>query len=252
MRLWNRVAARKNRRKTLPDSPHEAQRVKNGWLVIALVGSFLAMAALIVMDLRLLRDPSVAIKLFGSTQKDGPKNASFSKKGDAKTVETESCRLTPEVTFYTKLSSQSDPASQATPEKGDGASDRDSGDSTIPNRSLSRDKDLSSGSAGRLRAPTNTDQLTFVERSLPEPERGSPLYTVQVGAFTHPGIAQEWAAKWKARGYDVVLKPVARPKTGVIYRLYLGSFASEKSAEDLVRHLKSKEGISAFTLVLRN
>jgi len=79
-----------------------------------------------------------------------------------------------------------------------------------------------------------------------------PIYTVQVGAFTQPGIAQEWAARWKARGYEVALKPVARPKTGIIYRLYLGSFPSEKSAEELVKHLKAKEGISAFTLVLRN
>jgi cell division septation protein DedD len=252
MRLWKRVAARKNKRKTLPDSPHEAQRVKNGWLVIALLCSFMAMAALIVLDLRLLRDPSVAVQLFGSTQKDNPKNTNFSKKTDAKALETEASRLTPEVTFYTKLSSQSDPALQPTPEKGDGASDRDPGDTTIQNRSLSRDKDRLPDPAGRPRAATNTDQSTSFERTLPDPERGSPLYTVQVGAFTHPGIAQEWAAKWKTRGYDVVLKPVARPKTGVIYRLYLGSFASEKTAEDLVKHLKSKEGISAFTLVLRN
>ena len=77
-------------------------------------------------------------------------------------------------------------------------------------------------------------------------------YAVQVGAFTHPAIAQEWALKWKARGYDVALKPVARPRTGVIYRLYLGNFLSEKKADELVNHLKSKEGISAFPVVLRN
>jgi cell division septation protein DedD len=57
--------------------------------------------------------------------------------------------------------------------------------------------------------------------------------------------------KWKGRGYEVSLKPVARP-SGVIYRLYLGSFSSESQADELVRHLKSKEGISALRLVLHN
>jgi len=73
-----------------------------------------------------------------------------------------------------------------------------------------------------------------------------------VGAFTNPGIAQQWAQKWKARGYDVSLRPVARPKTGVIYRLYLGNFTTEEQADNLVNRLKSKEGVSAFRLVVQN
>jgi cell division septation protein DedD len=85
----------------------------------------------------------------------------------------------------------------------------------------------------------------------PGARAGGKTYTVQVGAFSHPGIAQQWAMKWKGRGYEVSLKPVARP-SGVIYRLYLGSFSSESQADELVRHLKSKEGISALRLVLHN
>ncbi|HMK34433.1 MAG TPA: SPOR domain-containing protein, partial [Desulfomonilaceae bacterium] len=88
--------------------------------------------------------------------------------------------------------------------------------------------------------------------SIPQSGSAQKTYTVQVGAFSHPAIAQEWAQKWKARGYDVSLKPVARPKTGVIYRLYLGNFTSEKKADDLVKHLKSKEGINAIRLLVRN
>jgi cell division septation protein DedD len=88
--------------------------------------------------------------------------------------------------------------------------------------------------------------------SVPEAETKTRTYTVQVGAFSQPAIAQEWAQKWKARGYDPVLKPVARPKTGVIYRLYLGKFTSEKKADDLVSHLKSKEGINALRLLVRD
>jgi cell division septation protein DedD len=87
---------------------------------------------------------------------------------------------------------------------------------------------------------------------LPQSKPGRKRYTVQVGAFTNPGIAKQWALEWKARGYMVALKPVARPRTGVIYRLYLGSFTSENQADELVKRLKSREGISALRLLVRN
>lgn len=237
----------------MPDSSgQEAQSVKNGWLVVALVCCFAVMVLLVILDLRLLRDPSVAGKLFGSTQKEVSKNKSAVHKSDPSNNEPDGCRLTPEVTFYTKLSSQTDPASQPGLETADGELERDSGIPAMQSRGSAKEKQGVADSTPPIKVPGGADQTPLVERTLPEPEKGVPLYTVQVGAFSHPGIAQEWAAKWRARGYDVVLKPVARPKTGVIYRLYLGSFESEKTAEDLVRHLKSKEGISAFTLVLRN
>jgi len=237
----------------MPDSPaQEDQRVKNGWLVIALVACFAVMVLLIILDLRLLRDPSVAGKLFGSAQKEVSSNRNSVHKTDPPSNEPQGCKLTPEVTFYTKLSSQTDPVSQFEPETGDAELEKDSGIPVMQTRGIAGEKEGLAGSASRPRVTGSAEQSTLVERTLPEPGKGLPLYTVQVGAFAHPGIAQEWAAKWRARGYDVVLKPVARPKTGVIYRLYLGSFESEKTAEDLVRHLKSKEGISAFTLVLRN
>jgi len=73
-----------------------------------------------------------------------------------------------------------------------------------------------------------------------------------VGAFSDPGVAKEWSLKWKARGYAVQLKPVARPRTGVIYRLYLGDFSSKKKADRLVKRLKVREGVTAFPVVLRN
>ncbi|MGD9818798.1 MAG: SPOR domain-containing protein, partial [Desulfomonilaceae bacterium] len=55
-------------------------------------------------------------------------------------------------------------------------------------------------------------------------------------------------SKWKAKGYKVTLKPVARPNSGIIYRLYLGDFESEKKADEFVKQLKTKEGISAMRL----
>jgi cell division septation protein DedD len=71
-----------------------------------------------------------------------------------------------------------------------------------------------------------------------------------VGAFSTPAIARQWALEWKERGYDVSLKPVARPNTGVIYRLYLGSFSSEKQADQLVKRLTTKDGINAFRVAV--
>jgi cell division septation protein DedD len=73
-----------------------------------------------------------------------------------------------------------------------------------------------------------------------------------VGAFSDPAVAQQWAQKWKARGYNVSLRPVARPRTGIIYRLYLGKFSSQHEADELVQRLKHREGIAAFRLLVRN
>ena len=84
-----------------------------------------------------------------------------------------------------------------------------------------------------------------------EPARSGQVYSVQVGAFSHPGVAKQWAEKWRARGYDVILKPVARPRSGVIYRLYLGSFPTAKKADELVGRLKAKEGVTAFAVALQ-
>ncbi len=225
-----------------PNLGEEVKPVKNGWLAVAVLCSFVAMLALAGGDLYLIRHPSVSMKLFGKSSHAGDQGASAGQeKNSASASRTESCKTAPEMTFYTRLSAPSD------------ASLRPEEELPVENAGHGHD----SADRARTAAKAHENGAAAVnsqsyERSLPEPQKGSPVYTVQVGAFTQPAIAQEWAAKWKARGYEVSLKPVARPKTGIIYRLYLGSFSSEKSAEELVRHLKVKEGISAFTLVLRN
>lgn len=85
-----------------------------------------------------------------------------------------------------------------------------------------------------------------------QPSNASPKrYTVQVGAFTNPQMAEEQALHWKSQGYKTLLRPAAMPKAGIVYRLYLGSFQSEREADNLVKDLKAK-GVSSFSAVVSN
>jgi cell division septation protein DedD len=72
-----------------------------------------------------------------------------------------------------------------------------------------------------------------------------------VGVFSHPRIAKEWAEKWKSKGYPATLRPIARPSSGVQYRLFLGEFNSEKNADEFAKQLKAKEGVTGMTLVVK-
>ncbi|MGO9116198.1 MAG: SPOR domain-containing protein [Desulfomonilaceae bacterium] len=86
----------------------------------------------------------------------------------------------------------------------------------------------------------------------PQPSNTSPKrYTVQVGAFTNPQMAEEQALHWKSLGYKTLLRPAAMPKAGIVYRLYLGNFQSEREADNLVRDLKAK-GVNSFRSVVSN
>jgi hypothetical protein len=243
-----------SREKSRKHSANENKQPKNGWLVLGVAASVVLMIALVVADVRLIRDPCIAGKIFQqsvsaevkSSGKTTPRQAVAP--GSSET----SCYVPPEVTFYTKLSAQDESA---------GESENHASEECSENDMNRRVKDRATGLEGYNKrdrkvgvvANSNLPSPGLSQKgNLPEPEKGAKVYAVQVGAFTHPAIAQEWALKWKTRGYDVVLKPVARPRTGVIYRLYLGNFLSEKKADELVNRLKSREGISAFPVVLRN
>jgi len=165
----------------------------------------------------------------------------------------EPCDAPPQVRFYVDLN-KADEHPQAVP---DNASDAPPAAQDQSPRGVSTtvpQKDKKSDRHSVVSGSTRHSEQTATPESLmlPQSKPGSKQYTVQVGAFTNPGIAKQWALKWKARGYMVSLKPVARPRTGVIYRLYLGSFSSENQADELVKRLKSREGISALRLVVRN
>lgn len=232
--------------------PAEESPPKNGRLTLAVAGSILLLVVLTALNLRLIKDPTFAGKSLRPSA--GCESVPEWLAPPVKTLlpsETKPRHAPPEVSFYRELTA---PEEQIP-----------CGPGELRNASLDGTEPIQQGAGvapvtdrkapGSFYSPATSGNSTVAvenqEAVLSRTEQRATAYTVQVGAFTHPGIAQEWALKWKTRGYDASLKPVARPRTGVIYRLYLGKFASEKEAEDLVKHLKSKEGITAFCLAVR-
>ncbi len=227
-------------------------RPKNGRLLVAVVLGIAAMVGLTTINLRLIRHPAVLGKSCAGTDisSAAPNPVSPSKSHpEAAANSTHSDR--PEMTFYRDLTSEDElpgsadncdksPASGSDSESGAQQKFEESGTARQRGENFARNKTVASAGAF---------PETPAERGSPA-GAGTKTYTVQVGSFSHPAIAQQWAANWKARGYDVALRPVARPNTGVNYSLYLGKFRSEKEADELVKRLKAKEGISAFRLTV--
>jgi hypothetical protein len=233
-------------------------RPKNGRLLVAVVVAFALMVALVGFNLRLIRHPAV----LGT----GVRNPEISRseptpvtpvKSEAEHLETRTRITRPEMTFYRDLTSDDEQHGGA--ESSDQARARGN---EAENSLQQKQRELAaSGQTGNAENAAGRKTVVSAGRFPESPaERGSPpdldlvsrAYTVQVGSFSHPAIAQQWALNWKARGYDVALKPVARPNTGVTYRLYLGKFKSEREADELVKRLKAKEGITAFRLMVPN
>ncbi|MFH1115659.1 MAG: SPOR domain-containing protein [Pseudomonadota bacterium] len=226
---------------------------KNGPLTLAVAAAFVIMVALAAVNLRLIRDPSIACKAFGPSVPSRPEAGPGLDCSEASEVKKEACEVKPQVTFYEQLKT----VDEQTQEVSQSAGDAPPGPPSEPPRAVSitpPENNKNNNSPLQASSPPPAPEPSDASGSLklPQTAPGNKRYTVQVGAFTDPGIAKQWALKWKARGYMVSLKPVARPRTGVIYRLYLGSFSSETQADELVKRLKSKEGISALRLVVRN
>ena len=230
---------------------------KNGRLTLAVAASVIIMIVLGILNVKLIRDRSMTGKAFGPSVPSQPEPlpsavtarvpyACNKSEGDAP----------PEVTFYRQLTVQD----EQRPATGNITQEPSSETETSPVQADPKTAEVSKGHAkpaghDRKQPKAGFDKPAGAptqQNVLPKAGSGAKTYTVQVGAFTHPAIAQQFAAKWKLRGYEVSLKPVARPKSGVIYRLYLGNFSSEKKADELVKHLKANEGISALRLVLHN
>jgi cell division septation protein DedD len=236
--------------------PDEAQP-KNGRLTLAVIASVLLMIPLAVLNVRLILDPSIAGKAFGTSVPSRPLPDSAPTTSPVCSVAGgKAGEVPPVVTFYSQLSAQEE--GSRGPEHSGRVPimerDLDPGTETTPTAGEHK-------MAGKKEACNPAERASSVPRlvaaplppeTLPRPDGGTRVYMVQVGAFTHPRIAQQWAINWKSRGYDVMLKPVARPNAGVTYRLYLGKFESQKEADALVKRLKAKEGISAFRLLVRD
>jgi hypothetical protein len=255
MRFLN-IFRKKSRKRTRPaptrQTPRDEAAPKNGPLTLAVLGTLIIMVVLVALNLRLLRNPSIAGKVFRQSipTQPGPPASATAKLNCPESKQKKPCVVP--LTFYDDLTApdeKPEDSEETTEEKTsdfDGAA-RDGQGNEVSGTGNKEEKTVTCTSNPSQRRPPSERSLRLPKS---KPER--KWYTVQVGTFSNPGIAKQWALKWQARGYKVALKPVARPKTGVTYRLYLGKFSSEKRADKLVKRLKSKEGISALRLAIRN
>lgn len=228
----------------------ESKKPKNGWLVLGVMAAAIISVLLTVGNIRLIRDPAVFGKVLTNGRQQIEQPQTEKSGGDSSgTLSNQASHERPEVTFYQKLTAQ-DEQKKAESDIACPVLETDITDKRAVKVPSGAASEKLEDAKSKVHTPSEKTLVTGPS-TLP-PLAGPQRYTVQVGAFAHPSIAQEWAVKWKSRGYEVFMKPVARPNTGIIYRLYLGNFPSEKQADELVKHLKAKEGISALRLTVRN
>ncbi len=224
---------------------------QHGRLVLAIALSLVGMGVLAALNVHFLRQPQ---RVSGPLT-SGPDEAGDRLFGRPATAAPDDSpespvQPRPEVTFYRKLTANS-PAGKIDNPLDFGSITE--ADLAQPSGSGSPNPTPPHGSPpSAYTGHDRTPHGSLPDYSDPDGKDGAhPIYTVQVGAFSKPGVALQWAKQWKAKGFRVTLKPAARPGVGVIYRLYLGSFTSKDLADDLVRRLKSREGISAFRVTVR-
>lgn len=251
--LQTRIFGKKSMRIRKPVGP--SARPKNGLLILGVLLTVLIMVALTVFNLRLIREQTSANKQ--PAKNSIPEN--FVTVIPERIItdskpEEKSRQAAPEVTFYKQLKSEDDRKSTH--------------DNSSPkNRSADSENKITTKEGGRQSSKLAKDETGFsapassgiphsvdseTKADFSRVNHGSKLYSVQVGVFSHPRIAQEWAEKWRSRGYPVALRPIARPNSGVQYRLFLGEFNSEKKAEEFVKQLKVKEGVTGLTLLIKD
>ena len=239
------------------NAPRTDSGPKNGPMIIGVFSTIVIMIVLTFINIRILSAPTVPSETVGQSVNHKKLNPVMPEMNVPKS-EAKVCQTPTEVTFYNQLKTKEDKSTSGS--SGAVAENKShtvrSGEKIVQSGtsgSVREDKSFSSpasaGQPGSGAPETDQDSSLSVEKIGNESSKG---FIVQVGAFSHPRIAQEWASKWKAKGYKVTLKPVARPSSGIIYRLYLGDFENEKKADEFVKQLKAKEGISAMRLNARD
>ncbi len=239
------------------NAPKNDSGPKNGPMIVGVVSTIVVMIVLTFINMRLLSAPTTtneAVNQLNSSKKLNPVLPEMnSRQSDYKI-----CQPPPEVTFYSQLKTKEEKTSVvSSTEALDNRveTSRSSSRASHGNPVSSHKEDKSFSSPASSGQPTSSMVEQDKEAPSVSEKPGSDTskgFVVQVGAFSHPRIAQEWASKWQAKGYKATLKPVARPSSGIIYRLYLGDFESEKKADEFVKQLKTKEGISAMRLNARD
>ena len=210
------------------------------------------MFLLLTVDFKLLRSPTAEGKRSVSSD---PARSEFSYPARANSASPQSnaCPDSPVVMHDNQTTSERDRNSQQhdqiiAPMKADKESDSRKFMEALqaPKSSVQPEPSSAAKKTGSKKSAESQAQKSS------QPSDKSPKrYTVQVGAFTNPQMAEEQALHWKSLGYKTLLRPAAMPKAGIVYRLYLGSFQSEREADNLVRDLKAK-GVSSFRSLVSN
>ncbi len=223
---------------------------KSGRLILAVIGAFALMLVLLTVNVRLLRSPTADGK---SSIASDPARSEFSypARANSASAESKACDDSPGAMGHnqTERDRNSQQLEQIiAPMKADKESDSRKFMEALqaPKASVQPEPSSAAKKAEIKKSPESQAQ-----KSSQQSDKSSKRYSVQVGAFTSPQMAEEQALHWKSLGYKTLLRPAAMPKAGIVYRLYLGSFQSEREAENLVRDLKAK-GVSSFSAVVSN
>jgi cell division septation protein DedD len=223
---------------------------KNGRLILAVIGVFALMLVLLTVNVSLLRSPTAGGQR--STSSD-PAGSEFSHPARANSASPQGKACDDSLGAVGHNQTERDRNSQQldqiiAPMKADKESDSRKFMEALqaPKSSVQPEPSSAAKKAETKKSPEPQTQKSS-QPSITSLKR----YTVQVGAFTSPQMAEEQALHWKSLGYKTLLRPAAMPKAGIVYRLFLGSFQSEREAENLVRDLKAK-GVSSFSAVVSN
>ena len=226
---------------------------KNGALTLAVIGVFALMFLLLAVNVKLLRSPTAEGKR-SITSDLARSEFNCPARANSASPEVKTCIDPPVVVSpddratsghdrnsqeHDQMSSPAKPEKQSTGPK--------SKQDLQPLKTQVQQELNSTSKETRAAKSAESEAQKSSERSGTSAKR----YKVQVGAFSNPQTAEEQALHWKLRGYETHLSPVAMPKAGIVYRLHLGNFKSEREADDLVRDLKAM-GVSAFALMVSN
>ncbi len=228
----------------------DSKSPKNGRLILSVIGVFALMLVLLTVNVRLLRSPTAEGKRSIASDPAGSE-FSYPARANSASPQGKSCDDSPGAMRHNQT--ERDRNSQEhdqiiAPMKAEKESDSRKFIEALQAPKASVQPEPSSAAK---KPGTKKSAESHAQKSSQPSDKSSKRHTVQVGAFTNPQMAEEQALHWKSLGYKTLLRPAAMPKAGIVYRLYLGSFQSEREAENLVRDLKAK-GINSFSAVVSN
>ncbi|NDY43062.1 SPOR domain-containing protein, partial [Dissulfurirhabdus thermomarina] len=92
-------------------------------------------------------------------------------------------------------------------------------------------------------------ETTASEGEAPAPKT---FFTVQIASFPEKDLADKEAARWREKGYRVLVREVfLGPKKGTWYRVYMGRFQTVDEAKRFAEKLAKEKGLKSYIVPLR-